>query len=380
MPFAMHTDVRFVGDLIGINKGAYGFVFEQKPFLYPPLAAFTAVLFQQILRPLIAPFFQWPYLGAEARILVLSQPYLFRVLFAFKSFHLVFDFLILYFLAWMFYIESDRIRNILLFWLFNPIVIYNTYLHGQIDLMPLFFIVLGLYFAKRGRAAWAIFWLGIGACYKPFPLFFLPPAILILDKTWRGRLKLSLLGFGPFILSMLPYMGRYTRSISNYPQLFFKLGYDLGFGAQVYIFFVLYAVLLWYIEHNKAHTFAELWRYCFIILLFYYPMSYFDLHYYAWIIPFAAFYLAEQPQVWPIYTFAFLGLLACLTPTPLARYFAPISSEYFLRLPSLLEALTPYLPVLFIVNVLRSFLVGTFLWLAWRIFQGLRTMRPVAEG
>jgi hypothetical protein len=64
-----------------------------------------------------------------------------------------------------------------------------------------------------------------------------------------------------------------------------------------------------------------------------------------------------------------LCLLIILFQTPVGRFFAPISPRYFLRLPSLMEVLSPYLPILFIMNVIRSFLVGTLFWLAWLVLR-----------
>jgi hypothetical protein len=156
------------------------------------------------------------------------------------------------------------------------------------------------------------------------------------------------------------------------------VGYDIGFGGTVYIFFALYAVLLWYIEYYHVEGFESLWRMCFITLLIYYPFSYFDLHYYAWVMPFAALYLAEHPRVWKLYLFAFLCLLIGLFQTPVARFFSPISPEFFLRMPSLLELLSPHLPMLFIMNVFRSFLVGTLFWLAWLVFREMPSLKAVS--
>ncbi len=71
-----------------------------------------------------------------------------------------------------------------------------------------------------------------------------------------------------------------------------------------------------------------------------------------------------------------LFLLVLLAPTPLARFLAPISPRFFLRLPSLMEALNPYLPMLFITNVVRSLLAGTCFYLAWKLMRGMPAARP----
>jgi hypothetical protein len=259
-----------------------------------------------------------------------------------------------------------------LFWLFNPLVIYNAYVHGQFDVVPLFFIVLGLYFGKRGQAYWAAFWIGIGACYKNFPFLLLLPVTIILAETWRKRFVLLLLGTCPYLMLMLPFLARYSTSMNSYPNWFLAAGYDLGFGSRVYFFLALYALLLWYLYHHKVSAFDALWRTCFAVLLVYYQFSYFDLHYWMWVIPFAAMHWVESPHEARIfYLVVGLCLLVLITPTPLARFLAPISPRFFLRLPSLLEVLNRYLPAMFIVNVVRSLLAGTCFYLAYRLVRGI---------
>jgi len=214
--------------------------------------------------------------------------------------------------------------------------------------------------------------MGIGACYKNFPLAFLPPLVLILATTWQDRLKFFALGILPYMFLFLPEIKGYVSMGTHFSRYFFPAGYDLGFGAQVYLFFVFYAALLWYLHHRKAHTFEDFWRACFAILLVYYQFSYFDLHYWAWIVPFAAIYWVEYPQqARPFYLVIGLCLLVLMAPTPLGRFLAPISPRFFLRLPSLLEVLNPYLPMLFIVNVVRSLMAGTCFYLAWRLLRDM---------
>jgi Gpi18-like mannosyltransferase len=123
----------------------------------------------------------------------------------------------------------------LLAWVFSPLVLYTAYFHGQYDLIPVFFVALSLFCAHRERPLWAAFWLGIGACYKNFPFAFLLPLALILDKTWRGRLKLILAGTVPYILFLLPNLQSYAKIGGHFEGYFFKASYDLGSGAGLFL-------------------------------------------------------------------------------------------------------------------------------------------------
>jgi hypothetical protein len=369
VPFLMHVDPRFEGDLFAINQYAY-FLIHGHPLAggpYPPLALYTIGLFQTIWLPNSS---QLLSTGSDLHLQSFLAPDLFRVVFVTKGLYLLFDVLTIWLWFLFFRKEHDKRRSAWLFWIFNPLVIYNAYVHGGYELIPTYFLVLSLYLTSRGKLHWASLWLGIAACYKNFPFFFLPPLIIIMVWSRRDRFKLILWGIVPYILLILPYWGSFGSSINSYTEWYFKVGYDLGFGAQIYIFLAFYAVLLWYLYQHKAHTFEDFWRACFAILLVYYQFSYFDLHYWVWVVPFAALYWVEyHREARPFYFVIGLCLLVLLAPTPIARFLAPISPNFFLRLPSLMEALNAYLPMLLIINVVRSLLAGTCFYLAYKLVR-----------
>lgn len=365
LPFVMHVDAVLGGDILTINRGSVAAVHRvQKLSTYPPMAEYTIGLYQSISKI--------PVIDAKFGLSATATNVIFRVLFFSKLLYLLFDVAALLIWTCLFRDNLYSLRSVWGFWALNPLTLYNAYVHGQFDLIPVFFVVLSSYFASRNSSRWAAFWLGIAGCYKNFPLFFLLPLVIILAKSWRERLTLFLLGTVPYVSFMAPFLKQYHTSIGNYQNWYFKASYDLGLGAQVYLFFVFYAALLWYLHHRKAHTFEDFWRACFAILLVYYQFSYFDLHYWAWIVPFAAIYWVEYPQqARPFYLVIGLCLLVLMAPTPLGRFLAPISPRFFLRLPSLLEVLNPYLPMLFIVNVVRSLMAGTCFYLAWRLLRDM---------
>jgi hypothetical protein len=380
MPFSLHIDPRFGGDIFAINRIALSIVNgnELVNAPYPPLAMFLIGLYQSILHSTSSQF-SFPDVGNQFQ--TNFNPEIFSFLFTTKILFLLFELLLVFYGMRLFWDNQDKRRKAWLFLVFNPILIYNAYLHGQYDIIPIFFLVLSLYFVKGNKPRWAAFWMGIGGCFKNFPLLFSLPLIIIVAKSWRERFILLLLSIVPYIFLMLPFLGQYNAGINRYSNWYFKVGYDIGFGGQVYIFFALYAVLMWFVAYRRLQGFDAFWRVCLVTLLLYYPFSYFDLHYYAWLMPFAALYLVEKPRVIWLYLAAFLCLLVLLFQTPVARFFAPISPEIFLRMPSLMEILSPYLPILFIMNVFRSFLVGTLFWLAWLVVRELLDSRaPVLAG
>ena len=310
IPISLHIDLRMIGDIVTMNREAHLIMFNLpggNPG-YSSLAYYTMALFQ-LLFGSMSPSVPLNVIGSQVLAEWVTNPAVFRQLFFLKIWYLLFDLGVAYLLWRMFRDDRKKARVILLFWLLNPIIIYNAYLHGQFDVVPIFFVVLALYLAKQERPALAVFFIGIAASFKYFPLFFLLPAVLILSQSWHERAKLFLLGILPFLLIILPQLDDFSRNASGFSDWFFKVGYDIGFGGQVYVFFALFTVLIWYIEYKGLQGFEALWRVCFITLLIYYPFSYFDLHYYAWLMPFTALYLVENPRIMKLYLFALLCLL-----------------------------------------------------------------------
>jgi hypothetical protein len=373
MPFTMQVDERFTGDIASFPRQVQLWNSperEIRSFLYPPLFYYTlSVYLLHLADPFLRELWDKPISGPDAQFNWIASPFVFRNLFVLKAWYLLPDFGVA-FLLWQLYRRrpDQQGRVALLAWVFNPLVIYTAYLHGQYDLAPVFFVMLSLWAAWKKRPIWAAFWMGIGACYKNYPFVFLPPLALILVKDWRDRFKMLAVGILPYILFFIPAMKNYASIGNFFSGYFFVASLDLGFGARIYFFLAFYAVLLWYLYYRQPDTFEDLWRVCFAILLVYYQFSSFDLHYWVWAAPFIVIYWVERRQeAKPFYLVIGLCLLALLTLTP--RLLSPISPRFFLRLPSLLDMLTPYLPVLFIINIVRSLLAGTCFYMAWKLVR-----------
>jgi len=88
-------------------------------------------------------------------------------------------------------------------WLFNPILIYDSYIFGQFDLIPAFFVLLG-FLLLRKNSTLAILSIGIAAAYKNYALFFIPPLVIIHGDSWKERLKLLLISLAPTFIFALP--------------------------------------------------------------------------------------------------------------------------------------------------------------------------------
>jgi len=382
MPFGMSVDSRFTGDIALLVQHVQQWDSAGRAnhnFFYPPLIYHTLSRLWFVIRPFTRSLDK-PILGREGQFNWIASPFVFRNLFMLKLWYLLPDLASAFVLWKMLRVQPARARLTLLGWVFNPLVLYTAYFHGQFDLIPVFFVWLSLFTAQKKQPIQAAFWMGIGACYKNFAFFFLLPLVLILVQTKVDRFKLLLVGALPYALFFIPVMHSYARMGSFFSISSFSAGYDLGFSARIYIFFAFYAALLWYLHSRKACTFGDLWQACFVILLVYYQLSRFSLHYWTWIVPFAILYWIEQPvRAMPFYIIIMVSLPVLNTPVSLARYLAPVSPRFFLHLPSLLEMLNPHLPALFLVNVVRSLLAGTCFYLAWKLVCDMPASRSYRE-
>jgi len=155
-------------------------------FTYPPLAYFTLGIFGFILKP----FFSSNFLANLADNLpnILSDGRLYWHLFLTKFPYLFFDFGILFLLVGMFDEERKKILAAIL-WLFNPLVLYTSYMVGQFDIIPVFFSLLALYLIKKRKMFWGAFALGMGGAYEMYPLFFLPFLAINEGKDLKDKIE-----------------------------------------------------------------------------------------------------------------------------------------------------------------------------------------------
>jgi uridine kinase len=133
----------------------------------------------------------------------------------FKLSLLVADFGVFRVLSKMF---PDREREILLFYWLSPIILFVTYIHGQTDVIPVFFFVVSLYFFQKEKFVDSGAALALAVLAKFSMLIVAPFFILYLFKS--KKYKYAIL---PFLLSFIvPVI------LLNAPFLF-----DSGFRLMV---------------------------------------------------------------------------------------------------------------------------------------------------
>jgi len=145
-------------------------------------------------------------------------------------------------------------------WSWSATAAYLLFM-GQNDLYPTLFIALAAYLGSRAIAirrlggsrcranalsVGAMLALGIGATFKLFPLFLVPPFAVLLAPRWRERALLFTIPVAVFAVSALPFLST-PAFVSG--VLFNFEGVRLFSAVQVFatpvsLFLVAYAVLL----------------------------------------------------------------------------------------------------------------------------------------
>jgi hypothetical protein len=385
MPIAFHPDIwaisfaqylfafkgvfniyNYLGDLpkTSLLVQNYG----QNFFTYPPLAYFTLGIFGWVLKPLFdANFFH----GLAANLpRILSDNRLFWHLFLTKLPYLFFDFGTLFLLV-RFFDEPKKKWLVAVLWLFNPLVLYTSYLVGQFDIIPVFFTVLAIFLAKRKLPFWAALALGVGAAFKMFPLFFLPFLAVAEGKNLKRGLALLLFGILPYVLSIVPFVNsaifRQTVLFSNQSQKMFFAKIPVSGAEYLSLFTLLYSFLFVLSLAKKR----EVWQWFLAVLLIFFSVTHYHPQWFLWTAPFLVIFMVEYRRliILPLtLLFCWLFITLLFEPSLSVALFAPISPS-LIKLPPLTEVLNHYYDVFQLKSFLRSIFAGVALLIVFLINQ-----------
>ena len=362
-------------------------------FTYPPLAYFTLGIFGFILKP----FFSSNFLANLADNLpnILSDGRLYWHLFLTKFPYLFFDFGILFLLVGMFDEERKKILAAIL-WLFNPLVLYTSYMVGQFDIIPVFFSLLALYLIKKRKMFWGAFALGMGGAYEMYPLFFLPFLAINEGKDLKDKMKLFLLGLLPYLVSIMPFLGspafRQTVLFSNQSQKMLFAKINVSGAEYLSLFVVFYIFLLGFCWLKKIDTFGggesqilmenqkrrsvstlserwpsdqkiewvDLWKWFLLVMLLFFGLTHYHPQWFLWISPFLIIYLISYPKykLFPLFLIlSWLGITLFFESSLSLGLFKPIWPQLE-KAKSLSETLPGYIDVYLLKSLFRSIFAG----------------------
>jgi len=259
-------------------------------FIYPPLSYLTHAVFNKLFYPVCPQTAFWTLIDDIGRLR--STAGFMPLMYLLKLPYLLADILCLY-LLWHYLPEAKRRRLIWLWW-FNPVVIYTCYLMGQFDIFVALFILLALIYS--GKKSWlsAVF-LGIGAGFKPFPLFLLP-------FLPGNKLRNLVLGIGAYVLLIAPYLSspafkQYALLASQSDKMLFAK--IMISGSQYLPVFLIGLILLFWWNYYHPQKFP-LWVWLCTPLLLFYSVTHFHPQWFVWVMPLlVAGVAARISLVWP---------------------------------------------------------------------------------
>lgn len=398
MPFAVHSD------FIATYWRAAMFLFYGR-VVFPdiPAVLISHSFFLSVLSPFV-PIDTWPtytsyvlngtFPYSLAWTDFVSTGHVFQVLFALKTPYLIFDLLGGFLLLGILDDEAQA-RRAFAFWMVNPLNIYVTYMFGRYEVIPLFFLLLALYYAKSRRNDMASLLLGVSTCFRLFPLLFFPSFLIGLERTNRRRIRMTLF----YLLAVIPGMllSVYLDSLSVAPprgmfgglESFFSylLVPDVNWSpAGAYSFtvylFPMGLMLLLLMQNALQKNFGSVWKMLLAILSLYYAVGYFHPQYLMWGSPLVALLIAERPRTVRLYALQLALFAVVLTRWGAdlwGRIFAPISPRYFSALPSPLELLNSLAPLGLgaevWINIFRSLFAGTCIWMLISALSPLIVLR-----
>lgn len=337
-------------------------------FIYPPLTYYTLGFFRILIKPLADPNLI-PWLMANLDSLH-SYPKLFEHLFLFKLPYLFID-VGLAFLLTTFFDDVKKKRLAFMLWMFNPVAIYVSFMIGQLDLLPVFFSVLALYFYRKKKGYLAMLSMGIAASYKMYPLFLILPLAFLISNKFKERVKLIAAGIFPFVFFIAPYI---TSSafrgmvFSPKSQKMLFMGWALS-GAEVVYPFVLFLSIIIFFSYYQKRKISPL-SYFLAILLLVFSVTHFHPQWFLWVVPFLVLELVENNFENIILTlvifFGWLSLTLLFEPSLSFGLFNPIWPNLE-TVTGLSDVLNKYTNIFQLKSLIRSVFAGASAFLTFKL-------------
>lgn len=336
-------------------------------FNYPPAIYFSVGVLNWILTNLTDHNFHNNFLFDFQNTLGDLRLYLHLILL--KIPYLPFDVVSAYLLYNLFASRRDKVLAFTL-WVFNPWVLYSTYMMGQFDIIPTTFVILALYIvSKEGSLNKKVFLaacsLGIGASFKIYPLLFLLPLAFLLN-TWSKRVLTILLGVSVYLVTILPFIGslgfRSTALVANqmFKSLYAQIPISGGEGIILFLAFIGFFYLIYFYQIEKVEN---LWQRFFIILLLFFIFTHYHPQWFLWLTPFFIIELIhsnfKHAFLLLVMAITFLGSVSLFEQSLSIGLFVPIN-------PSLYNGanLWQLLNIKYDLNLLRSLFQSLFVSVA----------------
>lgn len=341
------------------KENAYLAVYPKDLFIYPPPIYFLYGLSAKLTNWIVAPEILTNFIINFTT--TLGNPQLNIYLLLLKLPYFAFDIGAAFLLMSLFKEEKKKLLAFGI-WILNPISLYSTYMMGQFDIIPTFFVILAMYMAmKKERIYLSALMLGIGMSFKIYPLLFIVPLALIKNK-WMDRIKVFALGITPYIISILPFIFskgfRASALVAGQTTKSFYATLPISGGESIvlYLAAIIFVYIVFLFSENRPE---DLWKKFFIILCLFFIFTHYHPQWFTWITPFIIIDLVKSGlKKWPIVALSFIswfGLVTFFDPGLTTWIFAPLSPNLW-GLPGVWQLIG----INFDINLVRSYLQTIF--------------------
>ena len=259
-------------------------------FTYPPLTYYIFGIFTSLLKPVLNADIAGWIIANYPRIY--NNPAIYQELFLFKLPYLFIDIGTAFVLTGLLKSPASK-KLIFTLWMINPLTLYSTFMVGQFDILPVFFVVLALYLVSKEKKYLSVLSIGIGGALKMFPLLFLPFFVFSLGKNWKDKIGLGLVGLLPYFITILPFLesSAFRQNVlfsqQSQKMLFMTLPVS---GAEGVIIFVLVLTFFYLYNFYNQKRF-EIWQDILMTLLLFFSVTHYHPQWFLWITPFLFLFL-----------------------------------------------------------------------------------------
>jgi uridine kinase len=268
---------------------------------------------------------------------------------------------------------------LILYWM-SPVLFYISYIHGQLDVVPIFFLFAFLYFLTKEHDYVALMLLGIALSTKTGMVIIVPFVLLYLIKERKNVLESCakiLIPFIVFVIIDAPVLlsKGFIEMVFKTKEEFKVFDLIVPFGSGLVLYVVPGIILL------LLFRFAMLKRYSRNVLMVFLGFSFFILllciaprqGWYFWIIPFAVYFYAQSNArakiPLHILSLAYFMYFAVAKDSDFFSVFLP-SSSLIGSLPSINQMGEQFgLPMGLIVPLSFTFLQGVLLLNIYGIYK-----------
>lgn len=197
-------------------------------------------------------------------------------------------------------LKTDMARAMLLWWA-SPIVLYVTYVHGQLDVIPTAMLIASLALLIAGRNTWSAVLLGLGFSTKTHLLVALPFMAIFAarrETAWLRALSFSGIALGVYGVSLFPWVlssgFRMMVFGTEEQRRLFRVTLDYLPNLQVYLAPLAIGMLfLQFASYKKVNrdTLLMFLGLAYTVLITLIPPAH---GYYIWPLPFVVYFFSQQ--------------------------------------------------------------------------------------